>query len=212
MTVEVLAYGPDAVLVITVPALVLRIAEAVRAHLATHGGDHVDVVPAACSVLVRQRNLGRADSTRLAIGEVARRAVTGDCTAPQSTSLVELPVVYDGDDLDVVARFADATVAEVVAWHQGTPYRVAFCGFAPGFAYLVGGDPRLQIPRRATPRPRVPAGSVAVGGGYCGIYPRSSPGGWHLLGRTEVMLWDPSRRPPAMLVPGTTVKFTAVGG
>ncbi len=87
------------------------------------------------------------------------------------------------------------------------PWQVAFGGFVPGFGYLVGGDPRLHVPRRASPRPSVPAGSVALAGVFTGVYPRSSPGGWQLIGTTDAVLWDPSRVPPALLAPGTTVRF-----
>ena len=111
-------------------------------------------------------------------------------------------VRYDGPDLDEVARLTGLTHAEVVAAHTGTPWRVAFGGFAPGFAYLVGGDPRLHVPRRDRPRPSVPAGSVGLAGEFSGVYPRSSPGGWQLLGTTDAVLWDADRDPPALLAPG----------
>ena len=97
--------------------------------------------------------------------------------------------------------------ADVVAAHTGTTWQVGFAGFAPGFAYLVGGDSRLAVPRRREPRPRVPAGSVALAGEFSGIYPRESPGGWQLIGRTEVVLWDISRPQPALLIPGMSVRF-----
>lgn len=125
---------------------------------------------------------------------------------------VTVPVRYDGPDLPDVARLTGLSVAEVVAAHTGTPWRVAFGGFAPGFAYLAGGDERLAVPRRERPRPSVPAGSVALAGGFSGIYPRSSPGGWQLLGWTGLALWDPRRDPPALLRPGTVVRFTDAGG
>jgi KipI family sensor histidine kinase inhibitor len=121
-------------------------------------------------------------------------------------------VTYDGPDLDDVTRLTGLSRAEVVAAHTGTPWRVAFGGFAPGFAYLVGGDPRLRVPRRVRPRPSVPAGSVALAGEFSGVYPRSSPGGWQLLGRTDTVLWDVDRDPPALLTPGTIVRFVDAGG
>ena len=98
----------------------------------------------------------------------------------------------------------------MIAAHTASPWRVAFGGFAPGFAYLTGGDPRLQAPRRAEPRPSVPAGSVGLAGEYSGIYPRSSPGGWQLIGRTAAALWDAGRQPPALLSPGRWVQFVKV--
>ena len=123
-------------------------------------------------------------------------------------------MVYDGADLADVARLWGVTEAEVVARHTGTEFRVAFCGFAPGFPYLLaaedlpGGDGR--VPRRASPRPAVPAGSVGLADRWCGIYPTASPGGWQLLGRTDLTLFDPAREPPALLPPGTRVRFVAV--
>jgi KipI family sensor histidine kinase inhibitor len=127
-------------------------------------------------------------------------------TAPTSHE-VEIVVRYDGPDLDEVAAHTGMTRTEVIDAHTGTPWRVAFGGFAPGFAYLVGGDPRLQVPRRERPRPSVPAGSVGLAGEFSGVYPRSSPGGWQLLGTTDAVLWDADREPPALLGPGTTVRF-----
>lgn len=122
---------------------------------------------------------------------------------------VAVPVVYDGPDLDAVAEATGLSPAEVVAAHTGTPWRVGFGGFAPGFAYLVDGDPRLEVPRRARPRTRVPAGAVGLAGAFSGIYPRPSPGGWQLLGRTDATLWDLERDPPALLRPGMLVRFVA---
>lgn len=122
---------------------------------------------------------------------------------------VELEVRYDGDDLDEVARLAGLSREEVVARHTGTEYVVAFLGFQPGFAYLIGGDPALEVPRLAEPRTRVPAGSVAIAGPYSGVYPRESPGGWRLLGRTDAVLFDHGRASPALLAPGDLVRFRA---
>jgi allophanate hydrolase subunit 1 len=93
----------------------------------------------------------------------------------------------------------------------GTVLRAAFCGFAPGFAYLTGLAPRYHLPRRPTPRPRVPSGAVAVAGEFTAVYPRPSPGGWHLIGRTDTEMWDPSRAEPALVAPGTHVRFVPVG-
>lgn len=144
----------------------------------------------------------------------AQRGTVGAARAP----LVEIPMRYDGEDLAEVAALAGLDVAEVIRRHQASEFTVAFCGFAPGFAYLVGGDPALQVPRRSTPRPQVPAGSVALGGVYCGVYPQASPGGWRLIGTTGTKMWDADRDPPALLTPGTRVRFRdaaddiAVGG
>jgi KipI family sensor histidine kinase inhibitor len=122
---------------------------------------------------------------------------------------VDIRVVYDGDDLHDVARLARLSPEEVVRRHLAREYVVAFLGFAPGFAYLLGGDERLHVPRLDTPRPRVPAGSVAVAGPYSGVYPRETPGGWRLLGRTDAVLFDAARTPPALLAPGDRVRFVA---
>ncbi|MFJ9852398.1 5-oxoprolinase subunit PxpB [Streptomyces sp. NPDC101150] len=120
---------------------------------------------------------------------------------------VEIPVRYDGPDLAEVAALWDVTPDEVVRLHSGTAFHVAFCGFAPGFGYLTGLPRQLHVPRRTTPRTRVPVGSVALAGPYTGVYPRSSPGGWQLIGTTDTVLWDPDREPAALLAPGTRVRF-----
>ncbi|MEN3303947.1 MAG: hypothetical protein V7603_149 [Micromonosporaceae bacterium] len=119
--------------------------------------------------------------------------------------LVEIPMVYDGVDLPRVAEHWDMSVGAVAALHVATEFQVAFCGFAPGFAYLTGLA--RTVPRLASPRPRVPAGSVALAGPYTGVYPSASPGGWLLIGRTDVPLFDVDRQPPALLSPGTRVRF-----
>lgn len=121
-----------------------------------------------------------------------------------------IDVRYDGQDLDDVARLTGMTAAQVVAAHTGRPWRVAFCGFAPGFSYLVGGDQRLQVPRRDESRVRVPAGAVAIAGEFSSVYPRVSPGGWQLLGHTDATLWDTHAQPPAVLLPGDFVEFRDV--
>ena len=132
-----------------------------------------------------------------------------------------IPVTYDGADLEAVAATLALSKAAVVKLHSEADYVVAFTGFAPGFPYLratgraresdAGGVQRLlELPRRVTPRTEVPAGSVAVAAGYCGLYPRSSPGGWNLLGRTNVVLFDVTREQPALLEPGMRVRFEPV--
>jgi KipI family sensor histidine kinase inhibitor len=129
---------------------------------------------------------------------------------------VVIPTRYDGADLDSTAERLSTSTDEVVKLHSEAGYVVAFMGFAPGFPYLIGDEtalgvlPLLELPRLETPRTAVPAGSVAVAAGYCGIYPRSSPGGWNLIGRTESVLFDPSRDPPALLEPGARVRFEPV--
>ena len=124
---------------------------------------------------------------------------------------VEIPVSYDGEDLPEVAGLTGLEVDEIVRRHTAPEYTVAFLGFSPGFPYLVGLDPALEVPRRDTPRTSIPAGSVGLAGGQTGIYPTASPGGWQLIGRTEVPLFDPGRDPPALLAPGGRLRFTVAG-
>lgn len=121
---------------------------------------------------------------------------------------VEIPVCYDGEDLPEVAGLTGLDAEEVVRRHTAPEYTVAFLGFSPGFPYLVGLDPALEVPRRDTPRTSIPAGSVAIAGNQTGIYPSASPGGWQLIGHTDVALFDPARDPPALLAPGTRLRFT----
>jgi len=132
--------------------------------------------------------------------------------APASSRMVEIPVRYGGEhgpDLDAFARHAGLSVAQAVERHCAVEYTVAMLGFAPGFPYLLGLDPALQMPRLATPRVKVPAGSVAIGGEQTGIYPRESPGGWRIIGHTALTLFDTARRSPSLLQPGDRVRFLA---
>jgi KipI family sensor histidine kinase inhibitor len=147
-----------------------------------------------------------------ALGAAAERVASGGGRGPlaPSASPQVIEVRYDGEDLDDVAAATGLSRAEVVAAHTGQEWTVGFAGFAPGFAYLVGGDARLRVARRPSPRPRVPAGAVGLAGEFSGIYPRASPGGWQLIGRTDAVLWDVTRTPPALLVPGARVRFVAV--
>lgn len=165
----------------------------------------LDLVPGAATVLVTHAH--DADVTALAEALAAVEPLPAD---PATAATVRIDVVYDGADLDDVARLTRLSVDEVVARHQGAEYEVAFCGFAPGFAYLRGLDPALVVPRLTTPRTRVPAGSVAVADTWSAVYPRESPGGWRLVGRTDAVLWDLGRPAPALLAPGTRVRFAAV--
>jgi len=168
----------------------------------------VDVVPAARTLLVR------FDPSKTDAGAVARTLRStrprGGSSRPKHAP-VEIPVRYDGDDLPDVARLTGLPEAEVVDLHTSIEWTVAFVGFAPGFGYLVGGDERLHVPRRDDPRTRVPTGSVGLAGRFSGVYPRDSPGGWQLIGRTDAVLWDLDRDPPALLVPGARVRFRDVG-
>ena len=117
--------------------------------------------------------------------------------------------MYDGPDLDEVCGLTGLSQEAVVAAHTNSEYLAGFLGFVPGFAYLLGGAERLHVPRRDTPRQRVPAGTVAIAGPYSGVYPRESPGGWRLIGRTTAVLFDPARTPPALLAAGDRVRFVA---
>jgi KipI family sensor histidine kinase inhibitor len=164
----------------------------------------VDLVPAARTLLVR---LDPAATTVVAVAE-ALADREADAHDHRDVDEIEVPVTYDGEDLDAVAEHTGLTTREVVEAHTGTPWTVAFVGFAPGFAYLAGGDDRLRVPRRSDPRRRVPAGAVGLAGEFSGVYPRTSPGGWQLIGRTELRMWDLDRDPPGLLAPRTVVRFT----
>jgi KipI family sensor histidine kinase inhibitor len=170
----------------------------------------LDIVPAARTVLVKldgphcQTLIGqRLRKLRVGMDEVEA------APADRSPDVV-IDVVYDGPDLAQVAAHTGLTTAQVIDAHTATLWRVGFGGFAPGFAYLVDGDPRLRVPRRADPRTAVPAGSVALAGEFSAVYPRRSPGGWQLIGHTDAALWDIERPDPALLTEGMWVQFRAM--
>ncbi|MEU7617065.1 allophanate hydrolase subunit 1 [Micromonospora rifamycinica] len=163
-----------------------------------------EIVPAAGTVLLDGVPDPESTATRIA------GWIPGPATTTAGTATVDVPTVYDGDDLPLVAEHWRTTVPQVVRRLADTEFRVAFCGFAPGFGYLTGLPPRYAVPRLPTPRPRVPAGSVALAGPYAGIYPTASPGGWLLVGRTTLTLFDVSADPPATLTPGTRVRLVTV--
>ncbi len=162
----------------------------------------VDIVPAARTILVVTDGEQRLQPVRHQLQELSPAHHAG-----RSEDLVEVPVVYDGADLDEVADLLDCSTEEVAGRHTGQEWVVAFCGFAPGFAYLTGTEHHWDVPRRSSPRTSVPAGSVGLAGPYSGVYPTSSPGGWQLIGRTELAVFDLDRNPPALLRPGTRVRF-----
>jgi KipI family sensor histidine kinase inhibitor len=166
----------------------------------------VDIVPAARTVMVvtDPAHTDLANLERSLRNTVARR----DRLA--GGELIDIPVVYDGADLADVAALLDCDVAELIRRHTADEWTVAFCGFAPGFGYLIG-QADWKVPRRSSPRTKVPAGSVALAGEFSGVYPRESPGGWQLLGRTELAVFDLDRDPAALLKPGRRVRFVDAG-
>lgn len=202
MTPTILPAGERAVLVqLPDPAAAHALASSLRAV----ADDRIEeVVPGARTVLVVTREPADLAGVRRLLAQLPPRVGAGG-----PTHELVIPVRYDGADLEAVAGEAGLTVEEVVARHSGATYVVAFVGFAPGFGYLSGLDPALRLPRLANPRPSVPAGSVAIAGAYSAVYPRSSPGGWRLLGRTDVVLFDVDGDPPSALAAGTVVRFEA---
>lgn len=166
----------------------------------------MDVIPAARTVLVVT---DPAVTSLSAVAEAVKRT-TPRHDRRQGGEVVELPVTYDGEDLDEVGSLLGCDADEVVRRHTGQEWTVAFCGFAPGFGYLTSASGEWDVPRRSSPRTRVPAGSVALAGEFSGVYPRESPGGWQLIGRTDVLVFDLSRDPAALLRPGNRVRFVEV--
>lgn len=187
---------------------VLALADALRAATLP---EVTELVPAARTVLVRTEAdvLSPAgERLRHRLTAVVDTTDTSDPTGDRESDEVVIPVRYDGPDLDDVAAQAGLDRERIIALHTGTSWRAAFIGFAPGFAYLTGGPAELRVSRRRQSRPTVPAGSVALAGEYSAVYPRESPGGWQLIGSTEVDMWDLDRKPPGMIQPGTRVRFT----
>lgn len=166
-----------------------------------------EIVPGARTLLLsfKPEQLARAELA------AQLRARPLDLAASPAGPLIEIPVHYDGEDIAEVAGLLGMDVPEVVRRHTGCEWFVAFTGFAPGFAYLGGGDPLLNVPRRASPRTRIPPGAVALAGGFSGIYPKASPGGWQIIGQTFTPMWDLARDPPALLQPGQRVRFVDAG-
>ena len=200
---RVVPYGDRAVLLEADPAVVPGLRAALAA--APLPGQ-VDLVPAARTLLVvLERRPTDLDLAAL------RRLAPVDAGAGPAAAEVQVPVHFDGPDLAEVAALTGRSPADLVARLTAVRLTVAFSGFAPGFGYLTGLPAELHVPRRGTPRTRVPAGSVGLAGPYAGIYPRASPGGWQLVGRTGLVLFDVDRDPPALLTPGTTVRLRQVG-
>lgn len=166
-----------------------------------------DLIPAARTLLL-QLDPQRADVRTI---EEAVRAAEPRAGLRDGGERLEVPVVYDGADLAEVARLTGLTEREVIDKHTGAEWKVAFGGFAPGFGYLAGGPQDLVVPRRTESRTAVPAGAVGLAGAFSGIYPRESPGGWQLIGRTELQIFSIDRDPPALLRPGVRVRFREIG-
>ena len=213
MTGRVLPNGDDAVLV-EVDSLAEVVALHRRLWVSDRAPGLVDAVTGARTLLLVAESASALVDIRSRAHEAIRwldaqepGVSTRTGRAVDDGEVVDIPVHYDGPDLLDVAELTGLSPDEVVTAHTGRPWLVGFAGFAPGFAYLVDGDPRLDVPRRANPRSRVPAGAVGLAGEFSGIYPRSSPGGWQLIGRTDQVLWDLDRDPPALLRPGLWVRF-----
>jgi KipI family sensor histidine kinase inhibitor len=168
----------------------------------------VDIVPAARTVLVKLDRPRHQGVIRQRLRKM--RVTAEEVAAPDRRADLVIDVVYDGPDLAEVADHTGLTVAQVIDAHTSCLWRVGFSGFAPGFAYLVDGDPRLRVPRRSEPRTSVPAGSVGLAGEFSAVYPRQSPGGWQLIGRTDTVLWSLDRPNPALLTQGMWVQFRAI--
>lgn len=167
----------------------------------------LDLVPAARTLLL---HLDPRVTDPAAV-ERAVRAATPRYGEQRSGDLVEVPVVYDGQDLDEVGSLTGWGAAGVVERHTAEDWTVAFCGFAPGFGYMVGRRSEWDVPRRPSPRTKVPRGAVALAGEFAGVYPRESPGGWQLIGHTDLQVFDLHREPPALLTPGARVRFVDAG-
>lgn len=190
-------YGPRAWLVddLSAPAAWAGALAAMK----VHGVE--EIVPAETTVVVHC-----ASESHAAIGPALETVAPSRAPVGDQQPLT-IDVVYDGPDLEALARAAGVSVDDVVRLHSTGHYEVAFCGFSPGFGYLRGLDAQLHVPRRDTPRTSVPAGSVGVAAGYTCVYPSTSPGGWYLIGSTSATLWDVDRDPPALLRPGQAVRF-----
>jgi len=170
------------------------------------GGAPIEVVPGARTILLTFDQSVESTAIR-GVLDRTREGVRAE--AARTSEVVEIEVVYDGEDLPALAEETGRAVEEIIASHSAAAHVVDFCGFAPGFAYMSGLPEWMHVARLATPRTRVPAGSVAIAAGWSAIYPGDSPGGWRLIGRTDAVMFDPDRAQPALLPPGTEVRFVA---
>lgn len=196
-TYTVLPYGPNAALIECPNGVAVQLGQAL-----IRADRFVEVVPAEQSVLVIMPNRTTLDDVRGILASLPSQL-------PEVEGRhIEIPVVYDGVDLDLVAQATELSTAEVVRRHSAAEYFAAFSGFAPGYVYCTGLARELWLPRRPSPRTSVPAGSVAIADAYTAVYPQASPGGWHLIGRTHLTLFDLTRTEPALIRPGDRVHFT----
>ncbi len=202
MTRRLLDYGDGAVLLECTDLAEVR---GLKPAISRRFDQVTEIVPGARTLLLR------LDRPLTATERSALLDLTAEPVTDLVAETVRIAVDYSGPDLADVAALTGLSVDEVVAAHTGQRWTVAFCGFAPGFGYLTGEDQRLRVPRRAEPRTIVPAGSVALADSWSGVYPRSGPGGWQLIGQTDADLWDLDRDQPALLRPGVQVRFEAVG-
>lgn len=165
-----------------------------------------EIIPAARTLMIAFDHLALPSASLI---EQVQDRLSSEASS-QPGPIVDIPVLYDGEDLKDVAALLNLSVDEIIARHTGSDLKVAFTGFAPGFAYLSGGDEKLAVPRRTSPRTHVPAGSVAIAGEFSGVYPKASPGGWQLIGRTPIPMFDLAREPASLLQPGYRVKFRQI--
>jgi KipI family sensor histidine kinase inhibitor len=207
MTVAGIRRAGERAVVLDVDGNPPGVAGQVRRLAQTAGTTLVDVVPGARTVLVVATDPAQLARFLAALPQLEFADDQPD--EDPAAAVVELAVRYNGPDLTAVAEATGMDVADVVRRHCAATYRAAFTGFAPGFAYLTGLDRRLHLPRRDSPRPAVPPGAVAIADTYSAVYPRASPGGWHLLGSTDAPIFDPDRASPALISPGTYVRFVA---
>ncbi|TCK64542.1 allophanate hydrolase subunit 1 [Curtobacterium sp. PhB136] len=183
---------------------------AFRAGLPTDGLPGVAEVVSGARTLLFRFDPSRTDAGHLRAA-LATVAPVPAADVQAAADPIVIPVTYDGDDIDDVVSVTGMSRQELVAWHTGQVWTSAFCGFAPGFSYLTGTEPSLDLPRRATSRTAVPSGAVALAGEFSAVYPRTSPGGWQLIGRTDVPMWSLARTPPALAPAGTRIRFVEAG-
>lgn len=183
--------------------------QALRRHLGTKTSPILDLIPGACTLLVCFKPQTREAKLRESEKKLTAQLTKLKLKKPTTKASLQIQMRYDGEDLEFVASHLGLSSKSFIEWHSSTLFQVAFIGFAPGFPYLISLDRPLEVPRLPEPRVRVPSGSVAMAGGFCGIYPHSTSGGWRLIGSTDLKLFDLNRKKPSLLAPGDTVRFCA---